>query len=211
MPSFRKDGYTMAGAAGRFGEPHCGRFSEQISPRDLQILVREAESAARRLARSLRLPRHEHDDVRQDLLLDLIARWKHFDPSRGSSGAFAGMVLRNCASGLARRICRERVKSAVMRFGDNSPQAHRALDDTPLTSNDEATKVGEEFLTIENRVAIHQALGTLRVSDLAVCAALLDATPTELSQSETFSRANLYRQIREIRMRFLIAGFAAVA
>ena len=45
-----------------------------ISRDDLQILLHEADIAARRLVRQLRLPRADLDDVRQDLLVDLIAR-----------------------------------------------------------------------------------------------------------------------------------------
>jgi RNA polymerase sigma-70 factor (ECF subfamily) len=56
---------------------------------DLQILVHEADLAARRLVRRLRLPAHEREDLRQDLLVDLIARLPAFDPARGRLGAFA--------------------------------------------------------------------------------------------------------------------------
>jgi hypothetical protein len=45
-----------------------------ISRDDLQILLHEATLRHRRLTRQLRLLRAELDDVRQDLLVDLIAR-----------------------------------------------------------------------------------------------------------------------------------------
>ena len=51
-----------------------------ISPPDLQVLLLEADVAARRLCRKLRLSRDELADLRQDLLTDLIARYPAFDP-----------------------------------------------------------------------------------------------------------------------------------
>ena len=41
------------------------------------------------------------DDLRQDLLLDVIARLRSFDPDRGSLGAFAGTVMGAASIALA--------------------------------------------------------------------------------------------------------------
>ena len=59
-------------------------MSPSISHSDLQILHHEAELVARRLVRRLRLPNCDLADLRQELLLDLIARLPAFDPLRGS-------------------------------------------------------------------------------------------------------------------------------
>ena len=79
-----------------------------ISESDLVTLLDEADAAATRLWRRVRLPRADLDDLRQDLLLDLIRRLPAFDARRGSIGAFAGIVLRNQASRIATRLRRER-------------------------------------------------------------------------------------------------------
>ena len=79
-----------------------------ISEPDLVTILDEADAAAARLRRRVRLPRADLDDLRQDLLLDLIRRLPAFDARRGSIGAFAGIVLRNQASRIAARIRRER-------------------------------------------------------------------------------------------------------
>lgn len=65
----------------------------QITGADLEIILKEADVAARRLVFWRAFPWAELLDVRQDLLADLIARMRRFDPSRGSIGAFAGTVL----------------------------------------------------------------------------------------------------------------------
>src|SRR5512134_1110002 len=79
-----------------------------ITQSDLQILLEEADVAARRLLHQLRLRRADLDDLRQDLLVDLIARLPAFDPERGSLGAFAGIVLANRARRLAKKARRDR-------------------------------------------------------------------------------------------------------
>ena len=79
-----------------------------ISRDDLQILLHEADIAARRLVRQLRLPRADLDDVRQDLLVDLIARLPAYDSDRGTLGAFAGAILANRATRIANKVRRER-------------------------------------------------------------------------------------------------------
>ena len=84
-----------------------------ISRSDLVTLLDEADAAAARLWRRLRLPRADLDDLRQDLLLDLIRRLPAFDARRGSIGAFAGIVLRNQASRIATRVARERRAKAA--------------------------------------------------------------------------------------------------
>lgn len=68
-----------------------------ISRDNLQILLHEADIAARRLVRQLRLPRADLDDVRQDLLVDLIARLPAYDADRGTLGALAARTVRAAA------------------------------------------------------------------------------------------------------------------
>ena len=92
-----------------------------ISPADLATLIDEAAVAARRLHRRLVLPAADLDDLRQDLLVDLICRLPGFDARRGSIGAFANIVLRNQSSRIAIRHHRQR------RGIGRNPSAHGSL------------------------------------------------------------------------------------
>jgi RNA polymerase sigma-70 factor (ECF subfamily) len=65
-----------------------------IFPSDLVAILDETDAAAARLRRRLGLPRVDLDDLRQDLLLDLIRRLPAFYARRGSIGAFAGIKTR---------------------------------------------------------------------------------------------------------------------
>jgi len=74
-----------------------------MTPHTLATLQREAKSAARRLARSLNLCRDAEADICQDLLADLLSRLHRFDPDRGTLGAFAGRIVANQASCIAKQ------------------------------------------------------------------------------------------------------------
>ena len=84
-----------------------------ISPSDLATLIDETDVAARRLHRKLALPAANLDDLRQDLLIDLICRLPGFDKRRGTIGAFANIVLRNQCSRIAIRHHRQRHYAAT--------------------------------------------------------------------------------------------------
>jgi DNA-directed RNA polymerase specialized sigma24 family protein len=183
-----------------------------ISPSDLQLLLLEADSAARRLVRRMRLPRAELDDIRQDLLVDLIARLPAFDPQRASLGAFAGVVLRNYATRIAAKIERERET-----FGTTPV----SLDDV-LPGRDGATRgelVADEdglsawlgqpvdaFAEVEQRLDVGRALGALDRRDGALCAALSHATIESLAAEGRGSRSGLYRRLKEIRLALTAHG-----
>ena len=98
----------MGQCLGRLGSVQpMARGTEHASPRPSPPHP-EAGIAAARLRRRLRLPACDQDDLRQELLLDLIRRLPAYDPARGSLGAFANVVLRNQATRIAARVMRER-------------------------------------------------------------------------------------------------------
>lgn len=79
---------------------------QKVFPSDVVLPL--AEAAATRLCRRLRLSPSDRDDLRQQLLVDLIRRLHGFDPARGSLGAFAGVVMRHESARIATRMMRER-------------------------------------------------------------------------------------------------------
>jgi RNA polymerase sigma-70 factor (ECF subfamily) len=186
-----------------------------VSDSDLLLLLREADVAAGRLVRRLRLPVHEREDLRQDLLVDLIARLKSFDPTRGSLGAFAGTVIARHAARLAARIRRDRSLFAPMSLDDPlSGTDGDTLGDTIPGSGGYAAMMGQStdgFAAVERRLDLDRALGTLRGSDIAFCARLIHRTPTQLSRDGLGSRATVYRQVQEIRLQLMAGGLSDAA
>jgi len=86
-------------------------MSASPSTLDAVALYRDADRMARRAVRSGRLPTADREDLRQELLLDLLCRLHHFDPARGSLGAFAQVCFQHRAARAVvahRREVRER-------------------------------------------------------------------------------------------------------
>lgn len=186
-----------------------------ICDTDLVLLLREADVAAAWLVRRLRLPEHEREDLRQDLLIDLISRIKGFDPARGSLGAFAGKVIAHRATRLMGRLRREREAFPAVSLDDPLPGYEgTTLGDTIAESDGYPAMMGQPsdgFAAIERRLDLDRALGYLRRSDLSLCAMLVHQTPTELSEDGLRSRATLYRQLRDLRLRLMAGGLSEAA
>src|SRR5690554_724601 len=96
-------------------------MSLQLSRSDLRLLFCEAHRAARRLVRRVRLPRHQLEDVQQDLLVDLLERLPAFDARRGTLGAFAGKILTHKAARLANSIRRDRTRFGAVPISLDEP------------------------------------------------------------------------------------------
>ena len=186
---------------------HC-----RICRHDLQTILHEADLAARRLTRQLRLPRADLDDVRQDLLVDLIARLPAYDPDRASLGAFAGIVLRNQASRIAGKVKKSREVQGVVPV---------SLDE-PVPGSDGLTRgdlVAEEdglpallgqpvdaFAEIERRLDVERAMGRLGRADGRLCAELSRATADRLAATGRGARTSLYRRVKDLRLALTAMG-----
>jgi DNA-directed RNA polymerase specialized sigma24 family protein len=165
-----------------------------LTAKDLDLLLREAKVTATRLVSRLSLPTHEIDDIIQDLLTDLLARLKGFNPARGSFGAFVGRVMANRASRLTIRIWHQR---AIF--------APSSLDD-PLSGYDGATLIDtitqeggsllwpapkDPFAQLHRRLALHRALNTLRREHIQLLEQLSRHSIETLSEARAQSRATL--------------------
>ena len=175
-----------------------------ISPSDLATLIDEADRAARRLHRKLALPEADLDDLRQDLLVDLICRLPGFDKRRGSIGAFAGIVLRNRSSRIAiRHHRRRRVQGGTMLSLD-APTAGSAepLGCLLAEADGLAAWHGQDRDTqadIQTREAVQTALARLPEADRRLCEALAHRSLTELAAEGFGSRSALYRRLADLR------------
>src|ERR1043165_8553287 len=145
------------------------------------ILSYEALVGARRLVRCLCLPQHDLEDIRHELLVDLLPRFRSFSPARGSLGAFAGKIVKHRSARIASRIKRERrvfvsLETVVLEAG-NDCVGHAARD---LFSS---AFRAEHHRPVEDRIDFKRALGGLARTELQLCTALVDTTPTEIARS----------------------------
>ncbi|HET6377005.1 MAG TPA: hypothetical protein VFG05_01645 [Methylocella sp.] len=187
----------------------------ELSPQDLHLLQHEADFAARRLVRQLRLPKDDLPDIRQDFVLDALARLKGFDPARGSLGAFLATVFSHKAARIARKVKAHRRLFGVHPISLDDPipgLAGTARGDLIAEQDGYAAWCGEPtdaFAAAERRIDLERRLGILPRKDGALCAALAHATAGELGASGRGARASLYRRLHDIRLALTAAGLRA--
>jgi DNA-directed RNA polymerase specialized sigma24 family protein len=175
-----------------------------ISPSDLATLIDETDVAARRLHRKLTLPAADLDDLRQDLLIDLICRLPGFDKRRGAIGAFANIVLRNQCSRIAIRHHRQRRAHGGTMLSLDAPAAGSVEPLSCLLAESDGLAAwhGQDRDTqadIQTREAVQSALARLPEADRRFCCALAHRSVPALAAEGFGSRSALYRHLADLR------------
>lgn len=185
-----------------------------LSPVVLTALQREADRVALRIVRICRIPQHEREDLRQDLLADLLSRLKHFDAARGSLGAFAASCFAHRSARLTERILRGRAAMMPVSLDGHIPGADSVtLADTLAAEDSYGAWMGQPtdaVAALERRLDLDRALSTLPHDQLRHCIALADKE-RGIMDPDPGSRATAFRRARELRLRLLAAGLAAAA
>lgn len=169
---------------------------------DTGRLAAQANAFAARLCWRLSLPSSDMDDLRQELLADLLRRLDRFDPSRGCLGAFATVVLRNRSARIAERIVAERNKSGGPLLSLDVMVGPEALVET-------LPEEGDARDGIERRVDAGRVISRLPHRDRALCVAVTRWPVDRLAGAGFGSRATLYRRLRELRFVLAAHGLAA--
>jgi len=176
----------------------------ELSPDDIETIIQEADAAAQRLRRKLYLPLCEREDLGQDLLVDLLRRLPAYDPSRGSIGAFANIVLRNQSSRIAMRHHRQRraqggsmLSLEVPLAGTREPVGDTLTEDDGLAAWHGQTCFAAAVTELCH--AMETALARLPAEDRRFCAALAHRPVTALAAEGFGSRSALYRRLAELR------------
>ena len=183
-----------------------------ISRHHLACILDEADVAARRLHRRLCQPAADLDDLRQDLLIDLICRLPAFDASRGSIGAFAGIVLRNQSSRIALKHHRDRCArggALVSLDAPFGPSATDTLGETLSQSDGLAAWHGQDcdhLARTDLRHDLARVLGQLAPAARLFCAALGQGPLRNLVAQGVGSRSALYRRTGELRFDLTARG-----
>ena len=176
----------------------------ELSPDDIETIIREADAAARRLRRRLQLPTCDREDLGQDLLVDLLRRLPAYDPSRGGIGAFAGLILRNQSSRIAIRHHQQRraqggtiLSLEVPLAGETDPVGAMLTEADGLAAwhGQDRTALNQ----CDDRHALETALSQLAAEDRRLCAALSHRPVAALPAEGFGSRSALYRRLANLR------------
>lgn len=181
---------------------------------DVAVLIKSADRAARRLCRKLMLPAADLDDLRQDLLVDLICRLPSYDPCRGSLEAFASVVLRNRCSRIAvQQYHRLRAQGGPIMSLDAPAAGEEEPLGSLLAESDGLTawhgQDGSETEKTDCRLDLERALSELSEQAQDVCIALSTSTIAELVGRKQFSRSALYRWVSLLRLDLAMRGIGA--
>lgn len=193
--------------------------STPMAPRpnlpDLTPVYDVANREARRLCRSLRLPRHEQDDIQQDLLADFLRRLPAYDPAKAELAAFATVCMRHAGTRIARRVRTERANRHPLSLEGILPGTEgMTLGCTIGNADSYAAWCGQptdDIAALERRLDLARAGEDIDPDDYPLCVALTEHTPHEFGEQGTMPRMRIYRRIREMRLRLLAAGLGPVA
>ena len=162
------------------------------------FMLRQATIHASLLVRSAGFSANERDDLRQELLLDLLRRSPRFNPRRGEWRGFVRGVVRNHATVLATRRHRlnQREVLADDLFGGDQDafeglRRHDPVDDLHL------------------RLDVARVLAGLPAQLRQLAHLLTVLSMSEVPMAIGKSRSGVYQMLRKIRMAFSEAGFGA--
>lgn len=178
----------------------------KLSSAEVKVLFREAEYGAGWLRRRHGLSLDDWNDCRQDLLLHLLTRLDQYDPRRGSLGAFAGAVVRSHRRKLSKRLLRESARRGPSLDAGNPEGACRQFSEAESLAALQG-QLHDRLGRLLTRLDLARAVSWLTPRQLDLCAALAEERPSEHSRASGRSRATLYRELHEIRMALLAAGF----
>jgi RNA polymerase sigma-70 factor (ECF subfamily) len=183
-----------------------------ISQDDLSIFMAEADAMARRLRHRHGLAPEDVDDLRQELLVALIARFPAYDPARGTVGAFANVVLRHEASRIGARIARHRKLHGAKPVSLDEP----VPDAEGVTLGDIVSEAEglsawhgqptDALAKVERRIDIEKALGALARRDATLAAKLSALSVDEIVAAGGGARRTLYRRLDGVRIQLAAHG-----
>jgi RNA polymerase sigma-70 factor (ECF subfamily) len=155
-------------------------------------IVQQASRQAGSLVRTASFPVHDFDDLRQDLLLDLVRRLSKFDPNRGDWQGFVGGVVRNHATVLATRRYR-RAQQEVLAddwFNDDRGSLEYLRSYDP---------VDQLHLRLDVARVVSQLAPPLQALTLLLAVIPVGEIPSAIGKS----RSRVYQMIRQIRLAFI--------
>jgi RNA polymerase sigma-70 factor (ECF subfamily) len=163
--------------------------------------VQEASRCASRLIATAGFRRDDREDLRQEIILDLLRRTPRFDSARGDWHGFVRGVFRHRSIGLITQHRRRRWEVLAGDLGPAEDGNDDRLDALDCRRRTDPARVSQLRLDVRRVVAgLPPRLRSL--------ADVLGQVPvTEVCQHTGRSRATVHRMTVQIRAAFLAAGF----
>lgn len=81
---------------------------DDLTDEFVEVTLATADHYAKRIARTLNLPASDIDDVRQDLLVEVLRRYVRYDPTRAAWTTLVELITRHAAGDLATDLMQSR-------------------------------------------------------------------------------------------------------
>jgi len=200
----------------KWRQPVQKRKTEAVVAFDefIRLGMAAAGYRARALRTQLHLPAPDVADLRQELLLDLIVRFRSFDPARGTCKTFIDVVIGHRARHVTHKVWRERALYGVspISLDESLSGEHGTRGDLIAEAQGLAFLFGQPidaFADVERRFDVERALGSLSSTDRTLCTALSHTTIDALASAGRGARSSLYRRLRQIRLALMAVGLRA--
>ncbi len=180
----------------------------------LQYAIKRIRFKASQMISKHGFTEDDFDDLRQELMSDLLERLPKFDSGRADIKIFISTVVDNRLATL--------IKHREAQCRDHRC-VERSLDEPVPGEDGEWTTFGESITEEEARsrlghagrsehervdlaLDVQMVLGQLDEADRQLCLELQVKTPLEISREKSISRSSIYERIAEIRNKFIQAG-----
>jgi hypothetical protein len=164
-----------------------------IDPAHIALLQTAAEVHAHRIVRDLRLPACDREDIRQDLLVEMLPRLAKYDSNIAKASTFVSLLARHASSTLRRRLASRR----KLEPGGSLP-----LDEFNHALSDHCDG---GFSALDLSLSVRGVLRNLPGQLRALASSLKAMTTAEVKEVSRLRHATFYRRLRDIRLAFLMA------
>ena len=179
-----------------------------ISAKEADWLMVTADRVAIRLWRQGYACQLDREDIRQDLLVDVLSRLQRFDPRRSPFRAFVVLCIAHRSALILRSAVRE---SAARHPVDLDGPSVSGSTVRVVETLDESAGYGswigqptDRLLELERHLDLDRALSGLAADVVPLCAALVrDGTAPAGAR---VSRSTLHRRKHDLRCQLLTAG-----
>jgi RNA polymerase sigma-70 factor (ECF subfamily) len=202
---------SLASEGSRSIGPETAKLIDDLTDEFVQIALAAADYYARKIARSLKLPPADLEDVRQDLLVEVLRRARSYDAGRAAPATFIELVTRHAADELAsrqvaaRQVVRRSVDDPVARAdGSSAPFGDLLPEELGLAAFWAGCR--DRFAAIERRIDVERFIQRLPDDLRCLCRLLQTERPTVAQRLSGLSVAEFYREIAELRMRLRAIG-----
>jgi RNA polymerase sigma-70 factor (ECF subfamily) len=164
-------------------------------------IVQQTSCRASQLVSAAGFSRNDWEDLKQDMILDLLRRSPKFDPARGDWQGFVRGVTRNHAAVL---VMRERRRKSVLLSNDVlNPEEAGDIDALDILDTRPSLFAVN---ALHLRLDVRRVVARLPIQLQSVAVLLSQMRVREVCRHTGKSRSRVYQMISQLRMYFEQAG-----